>query len=183
MSLDRDISYGVDEHVERLISRHLDGEITPTEQAELDRILVKEPAARVMLDEYRQNDLFAARALRTDLDQASAAPVRHASRRLWLVATGAVLTAAAVIALSFLPIFNPPRNQVANNKAPALNRVQRPAISPRFVDYRNVDLYPRRQFSDVHRDLIGIRGPDPNVIYLFERETQSTKVVPVSGDF
>ena len=115
--------------------------------------------------------------------QVHTAPAHPASRRLWLVATGAVLTAAAVIALSFLPIFNPPRGRLASSTAPALNRVQSPMISPRFVDYRNVDLYPRRQFSDVHRDLIGIRGLDPNVIYLFERETQSTKVVPVSGDF
>lgn len=183
MSTDRDISLGVNDHVERLISRHLDGEITSAQQAELDRILADDPAARAMLDEYRQNDLFAARALRADLGRVKTAPVRHAPRRLWLVATGAVLTAAAVIALSFLPIFHPPRDRVASHRSPVLSTMQSPMISPRFVDYRNVDLYPRQQFSDVHRDLIGLRGLDPNVIYLFERETQSTKIVPVSGDF
>lgn len=183
MSPERDISFGVNDHVERLISRHLDGEITPSRQAELDRILADDPAARAMLDEYRQNDLFASRALRTDIGQVETAPVRHASRRLWLVATGAVLTAAAVIALSFLPILNPPRDRLASHSSPALNNVQSSMISPRFVDYKNVDLYPRQQFSDVRRDLIGIRGLDPNVIYLFERETQSTRIVPVSADF
>lgn len=183
MSTDRDISSGVHDHVERLISRHLDGEITPAQQAELDRILADDPAARAMLDEYRQNDLFAVRALRADIGQVKTATVRHTSRRLWPVAAGAVLTAAAVIALSFLPIFNPPSGRLASNRSPVLSTMQSPMISPRFVDYRNVDLYPRQQFSDVRRDLIGIRGPDPNVIYLFERETQSTRVVPVSADF
>lgn len=183
MSPDRDISLGVHDPIERLISRHLDGEITAAQQAELDRVLADDPAARAMLDEYRQNDLFAARALRTDLGQVKTSPARQAPRRLWLVATGAVLTAAAVIALSFLPIFNPPTGRLASNTAPVLNNVQSPTILPRFVDYRNVDLYPRQQFSDVRRDLIGFRGLDPNVIYLFERETQSTRIVPVSGDF
>jgi hypothetical protein len=183
MSLNQDISFGVNDHVERLISRHLDGEITPGQQAELDRILAGEPAAQAMLDEYRQNDQFAVRALGADIGQVKTPLVRHAPHRLWLVATGAVLTAAAVIALSFLPIFNPPRNRLANNSPPALNNVRPSTIAPRFVDYNNVNLYPRQHFNDVHRDLIGIRGLDPNVIYLFERETQSTNVVPVSGDF
>ncbi len=183
MSPERDISIGVNDHVEGLISRHLDGEITPGQQAELDRILAGDPAARAMLDDYRQNDLFAARALGADIGQVKTAPVRHASGRLWLGTAGAVLTAAAVIALTFLPSFNSPRDRLASNTSPGLNNVQASMISPRFVDYRDVDLYPRQQISDVHRDLIGIRGQDPNVIYLFERETQSTKIVPVSGDF
>ena len=49
MSPNRDISSGVNDQVERLISRHLDGEITPAQQAELDRILTDDPAARAML--------------------------------------------------------------------------------------------------------------------------------------
>jgi hypothetical protein len=189
MNPNRDISFGADDHVERLIARHLDGEITPGQQAELDQILAGDPDARAMLSDYRQNDLFAARALRADIGLAGTTPVQHTPRNVWLVATGAVLAAAAVVALSFLPIFNPPADRLTNNVAPAfdmappVNRLRPTMISPQFVDYRNVDLYPRQQFSDVHRDLIGIRGPDPNVIFLFERETQATKVVPVSGDF
>jgi len=35
----------------------------------------------------------------------------------------------------------------------------------------------------LHRDLIGIPGPNKNTIYILERNVQSTRVAPVSGDF
>jgi len=178
-----DTPYGVDESIERLICRRLDGEISPAQEAELERALAADSAARALLEEYRRNDLLAARALRADLGRRHVQPARRLRHPLWFVAAGAVLTAAAVVAISFLPLFSPSGRRVADNPQRPEHTMKAPVTAPRFIDYRQMEYHPRQRFSDVHRDLIGIRGRNPNVIYLFERQTQSTKVVPISGDF
>ena len=48
----RDNSRDVEERIERLICRRLDGEIDAVEQAELDRILANDPAARDLFNDY-----------------------------------------------------------------------------------------------------------------------------------
>ncbi|MCB9850552.1 MAG: hypothetical protein H6817_07590 [Phycisphaerales bacterium] len=54
----------VNEQLERLISRRLDGELTADEQLELDRELLRNPAARQMLEQYAAIDTLAAEVLR-----------------------------------------------------------------------------------------------------------------------
>lgn len=168
------------ERIERLICRRLDGEITPAEKAELDQILTNDPAARELFDAYQQNDFLAAEALRIDFDNASAVAVRNPNRGFWVAAAGAVLTAAAMVALSFLYYSNPSTNR---------DRVTQHSTQPQspeaghFADYRNFDHQPKQRWDNIYRDLIGIRGDNPNVIYIFERESFSTEVVPISSEF
>jgi len=176
---------GIEPRTQRLISRHLDGELSDLEAAELDSILSSDPAARSLLAEYEALDRLAAEALRFDLAGVRPAAPRRSHRGFWIGAASAVLTAAAVLLLSFLlPSSDGPRDRIAHSRpfAPSERRV--PAVAPsRFVDYRDADFSPKRRFGNVHRDLIGIRGRNPNVIYIFERQRQSSRVVPVSGDF
>lgn len=183
MTFAEDIPHGVLAHEERLICRYLDGEIRPDEQAELDRILTRKPAARALLEEYRRNDRLAMEAVRADIARAMPSPPSRSYRNLRLAATGAVLAAAAMVALSFLPLFYSGGQRVVRNAPLPSRSPLPPAVDGYLVDYQDVDYGPRRRQGDVYRDLIGIRGRDPNVIYVFERRTNSSRVVPISGDF
>ncbi|MFQ5429812.1 MAG: anti-sigma factor family protein [Phycisphaerae bacterium] len=183
---DAHIPDGVDERVEHLISRSLDGEATAAERAELAGIVATDPSLRALLEDYRRIDAMAARALRADFARAHSGAGPRPSRTYWIAAAGAVLAAAAVIAFSFLPMFDSARNRVANRNDPTPS-IARPAQPSgdglHFVDYDNRAYGPRRRVDRVRRDLIGIRGENPNVIYLFERRAKTTRVTPVSGEF
>ena len=192
MNEELDIPTGVDERIERLVCRSLDGELTGDERAELAEILRTNSAARRLLDEYTEIDRLAIRAIRRDLESAKTvvAPAhRDRFRGIRLAAAGAVLAAAAVIALSFLPTLW----TSGSRPTPAGPIAVQPQIPPanigrtgQFVDYREYDALPQQRRQDVYRDLIGIRGKNrknQDVIYVFERNTQATKITPISGDF
>ena len=170
----------IDEAIERLICRSLDGEATAAEQAELECVLAENSAARSLYDEYRHNDVVASAALRAELDNAATATAAGRRRGLWLAAAGVVLGAAAVFALSFVSHVVKTADIVRNDspKSPAVIQ------APTYVDYNPAgDMRPMQRQQVLHRDLIGIPGPNKNTIYILERNVQSTRVAPVSGDF
>ncbi len=172
----------VDERIERLICRSLDAEASPAEVAELEAALSREPAARALFEDYRRNDRWASLALHADV-AASGARRGGRFRAVWVTASAAVLAAAAVVILSFLPIFNRGEPVAVRPPSPTGTGPRLRAPSAAFVDYRNEDYQPRQRLQNVRRDLIGIRGDNPNVIFIIERSTRATQVVPVSGDF
>ena len=53
----------VDERVEHLINRRVDGELTGAESLELDQLLVRSPEARSLLEEYERTYALAREAL------------------------------------------------------------------------------------------------------------------------
>ena len=198
-----DMPPGIDERVERLICRLLDQEATPEERAELAGILARDPAARALFEEYERNDKLAAAALHHDLEVADPPAAQRRYSGWWLGVGGALAAAAAVIVVSFLPgLWSPGRrvaqDQVAQDQVAQDQGAETPVIrpmnpggvsprrvnysSPQWRDYRDVDYRPHRRLRDVRRDLIGIRGKNKNVIYIFERDTHSTRIVPISGD-
>jgi hypothetical protein len=184
----------IDERIERLICRRLDQEITPAEVAELDDALRRDPRARDLFEEYRAIDFIAADALRRD----SARPTGPAGRpgfQGWRrAAAGGLLAAAAVVAFSFLPdLWNSSTVDPAGPAAvsaivsPRPRTIERAPRRPNLLSppaYQEVVGYPPLQrLRNLHRDLIGIRGPNDNVIYILERDARSTRITPVSGDF
>lgn len=188
------IPYDVSEEAERLICRSLDGEITVAQRARLDQILAESPEAMALLSEYEKTDALAVSAMRRELAAQSIhrqqlalqAAVIPFSRKIrpWLVGTaGAILTAAAVVAISFINTPSPKEQPIALNESPGRQTVEIPKVATDLVDYRELDHQPREKWGNVYRDLIGIRGSNPNVIYVIERQTESTKRVPVSSDF
>ncbi len=52
-----------DDHLERLINRKLDGELTEDESLELDKCLIRDPAARQSLEESERIDRLTAALL------------------------------------------------------------------------------------------------------------------------
>lgn len=187
----------VDDRVERLICRFLDNELSPEERAELDFILAKDEAARQLLDEYTENDILARDALLSELDSAKAVVRTGKYRGFVLASAGAILSAAAVIALSFLPSsWSTPSNDIPEQTAVHLPQSMPshaiPHIAdslntanPQFVDYngdyQNTDYLPRRRRQNAYRDLIGVQTND-NVIIILERKRKTTRLSPVSGE-
>lgn len=190
-----DIYSGVNDRVERLINRRLDGEISAADNAELNEALDSSPAARRMLADYERLDATAARVLTYDFDKAKTAarPRQHGGFRL--AAAGAVLAAAAVVALSFLPdLFRAAGRSgsagdvVVAPNAPLFRGEESPrgGFVPQFVDYADIDYMPQERLEDVYRDVIGVRAKDRNnrdVIYIFERNAQNRRIVPITADF
>lgn len=58
----------IDEQLERLIVRSIDGELSEEEQLSLDRELIRNPEARRLMDEYRSMDVACSSALDQWLD-------------------------------------------------------------------------------------------------------------------
>ncbi|HVP13431.1 MAG TPA: hypothetical protein VMV94_19820 [Phycisphaerae bacterium] len=197
-----DMPPGVDERTERLICRLLDGEISFEDRAELDDTLACNPAARLLLEEYRRIDAQAATALRGDFRGVTTAVAPGRRSGLWLATAGGLLAAAAVVALSFLPdLWSGPAKtertgpvQIAGRTdgaivPPSGNLSPYPAGSgfqpsgPRFADYRNLDQRPVLRSRDVQREWIGIPSADMKTIIIIERKAQTTKITPITGDF
>ncbi|GMU35364.1 MAG: hypothetical protein HS101_17780 [Planctomycetia bacterium] len=185
----------VSERAELLICRRLDGELNLEDARELELILAHTPAARRMLADYERLDGLAAAALRADSQNAKTAVAPRRTGGFRLAAAGAVLTAAAVVALSFLPnLWRASRTgdgQVALDQgrvAPTqtMGTPSSTDVAPQFVDYRNMNYQPSRRQQDVLRDVIGVRAKDQknrDVIYIFERNSEATRIIPISGDF
>jgi len=185
---------GIDDRVERLICRCLDQEATPEERAELAGLLLRDAGARRIHAEYRRLDALAAEALRLNTPASGWGRPAGGLGSWWgrwrVAAVGAVATAAAVVAWSFLPLGRQPSNAEPQPMArtpravgPAGDAVQ---ITPRpgwpVGEYQPVDHVPTRHLHHLYRDVIGIRAKDRNVIYLIERSRRSTTIVPISGD-
>jgi hypothetical protein len=179
----------VSERTERLICRMLDSEITDEEQTELNMELRRSASARAMLAEYQSVDARAMVALREDFAGVATASMGGLRRGLWLAAAGAVLSMAAVVALSFLPRWlesdtaSLAQRETSNRPTVASDRIS-PVIRPAtLVDYRDEGVVPTARFHDIHRDVIGIPDPSGDTIYILERNVQSTRMQPISGDF
>ncbi len=183
-----DMSPVSDERIERLIGRHLDGEITADDQAELDALIASRPDVESLLREYARNDALAAEALECDYE-CSMGTARPGGRRGYRLATAAVaLAAAAAIALSIVPHWigrgdiQPTDPGWAGEALVDRPASETPPAGPEFADYRDIDFQPRRRERASWREIIGIRDQETGAIYILERDTRSTRLVPVSGD-
>ena len=185
----------VSERAELLICRRLDGELSLDDAQELEMILAQSPAAQRLLADYERLDGLAATALKVDSQNAKTAVAPRRTGGFRLAAAGAVLTAAAVVALSFLPDLwrasSSGDGLVAieqGRSIPSHTMGVSPStdVSPQFVDYRNMSYQPSRRQQDVLRDVIGVRAKNQenqDVIYIFERNSEATRIIPISGDF
>lgn len=72
----------MDENLERMIARRLDGELTPSEDEAFSRELLREPEARRRMEEYAAADRLAGEALRAAFDRPGGEGVPSA---LWAV--------------------------------------------------------------------------------------------------
>ena len=171
--------------IERLIVRHLDGEITADEDLELSREIIRNPEARRMLEEYQRVDVLAGASLRRALsddgdtfelkpvEPGRAASPRRALRyhRAWLLVSGAI--AAAVLAIVIpRPVLQP------SPEAPAIaERLQSTPTFPANSAPANRSLMRHigsglphgalpRVKRDTGREVFGVMGDDGSIYWI-----------------
>lgn len=127
------------DNLELDITRMLDGELSETERAELDRRLVRDPSAHRLCDAIASADRLADDALRAAVSASSGRggaaglelpPRRRRERKLLLAAAAAIVLAATVGALWYAaqggPMIADLKRKEASNASPS--RADRPAV-------------------------------------------------------
>ncbi|MFH0983188.1 MAG: hypothetical protein V2A79_16840 [Planctomycetota bacterium] len=200
----------LDEHLERQISRALDGELSADERAALDRELLRDSAARRLMERSEQLDALAGEALRSlcseqpsltvALSEMFQRPQGRGYPRAWWLLPAAV--AAAILAM--VSVFSPVSRRGSSPTGPhettwvdggQLPRAQPPSVltAPRRA-MPNGGMIPvgqRPTWTDraIDRGVYGVRGSDGN-IYLIEIHRTRTleqpgtqsRVYPAGGD-
>ena len=173
----------VDNDIERLIVRSLDGELSEDEQLQLNRELIRNPKAQRLMEQYKQIDELAGAALhhvlagdRIPLDPAALPdreqlqPAVRYHRGWWLV-PGAI--AAALLAIVVAQFSATPTTErrladlnggAANTVVPLSDHVRYPAGI-----MRNAGTAVRRSTG---RDVFGVVGEDGSIYWI---EVDSTK--------
>ena len=175
---------GVNEKIERLIVRRLDGELTEDEQLELDRELLRSPEARRLLEDYQRIDSDAAAVLAEVLPDSQTVPeVRLAAPsrsyrgygRFWWVMPAAVAAAVALAVVLTEP--GPSRPQLASQPATAPVKQVQPVSPHRYDDsgvYRAS--YGTNNLSrSVDQNRLYIMGPDGNLYVVDQRHTRTAR--------
>ncbi len=175
----------IDARTEQLINRKLDGELAEGELLELDKLLIRCPQARALLEDYQRHDRLAVEALDAVVARQSAAAGMTESlvksnpwRSVPRLAAACILLAV----LGGLPLARqtsvvaPP---VAGNAQPVMagmNPFAGESAPPRIDG-------PRRQKEQIHRNVFGVFDETTRSVYLLEMDQQQTTVVPVSMSY
>jgi hypothetical protein len=177
---------GIDERIERLIIRRLDGELNADEELELDRELLRSPEARRLLEEHEQIDSVAAAALADVIGEDKTVPVgsqvagpaaRRDTGRFWWVLPAAVAAAVAFAVVWITPeSAGPPVSM-----QPVKRQVSRGVpVVPRVGDpYEDSGVYRVNHGLDqlnrsVDRNRLYILGPDGNLYVVDQQHTRTT---------
>lgn len=199
------------EHLELLITRAIDGELSPADRAILDAELQADPQARALFNEYRGIDAQAHAALQRVIDapRTIKLPVQSSRSprfRPWYYAVPGLLAAAAAVVFFVVPRgaqpgpraheqSQPDTPQIVSTEKPPLKNLvphvpDNPALAgmsvpgAQFVDYVDQpSLQPRRLNRHTTRDWIGVVDDSGQNIYLMQNNHRRTRIVPVRGDF
>ena len=182
----------VDGNIENMIVKRLDGELAEQDELTLDRELIRNPAARDMLESYERIDRLAGAALHdaigtgeTQVD-AHAMPRRAVANRapshrwIWQLATGAI--AAAILAV-FVARFTPGQSP----SKPTIADRMRPEPIPRMIRstpnlpgpenvMRNVGTSDPKMWRDTGREMFGVVGDDGNLYWIGIDRTRTAKL-------
>lgn len=186
----------IDENLECLIVRHLDGELRGDEELVLQRELLRNPQARGLFDEYVVLDRRAAAAaewaVSPRLVGVQVPPARGTvpRTRRWVFAAGGIWLIPGAIAAALLAVFvhraslPPPASPGARV---ASQVVQPPTPIPGQAPegdsslIRTVGSVPQIH-RDSQREILGIVGEDGNIYWIEVDRTRTLKVPQKPGD-
>ena len=182
-----------DDHLERLINRKLDGELTRDESLELDKCLIRDPAARQSLEESERIDRLTAALL----DEVCAvrdeallpATSRTVARRRMRWFGTLPAAAAACVALFFLwPMFSNPPPSSRNVGREVIAKVPvdvelpvlahdsdrpKPAATLASFSDEPAKLRPLREHG-TRLNYYGVLDPETQKLYLLEVKHQTS---------
>lgn len=173
------------EELERLISRHLDGECTPAEAEYLRDLLANDRVARARYHAARELDALARVAMRTALGRPAgvAGAARFRSRGL----RGAALAAAAVLAA--LVWLHPPQGPVSSGDrsvatAAAPSWFAPAPATPDIIESIPVSYErPALRVQGTQQNWIIVPGRDAGTYLVIEVEQVRTHIIGVHRDF
>ncbi|MBP7936261.1 MAG: hypothetical protein KA354_16590 [Phycisphaerae bacterium] len=190
----------IDERLERLINRKLDGELSEAESLELDKLLIRSPEGRAMLEEQGRLDRLAGVSLRAALggDLAGRSVCRRSplewpsrsTRREHLWYGGIGLAAGFLLALLVSSLVMPLRSGNHEEALPpiadsGLNR----DTGPVFADKgQNRELPPSLRditgpWDDVPGQVFGVYDDNSRSLYLLEMSGAPARVTPAHIDY
>ena len=184
----------IDEHLERQISRALDGELTEDERLALDRELIRHPELREAMERSAELDALTGEALGSlfgegpsssgTMSEMPQLPVQNrlSSRpgytRAWWLLPGAVAAAILAVFWMYVPPTQEGRSINRASNGGLVSRNPTPRAGPeapahnsrsRVPNARIVPVNHRPTWTDraIDRGVYGVRGSDGN-IYLIE---------------
>ena len=185
----------VNEHLERMMVRSLDGELSEDDELALNRELIRNPQAHRLMSAYRVVDELSAAAL--DEVTAGAVPEfdgmtwtrtgsskrRTQQGRVWFwLAPGAI--AAALLAM-VVPRPSPTSvERLPIVQAPLMPTFKEGVMSP-FTDGRQDIMHSVRSAPAIHRntgrEIIGVVGDDGNLYWIEVEHTRTVKLPAASS--
>ncbi|MCO6438335.1 MAG: hypothetical protein J5J06_14665 [Phycisphaerae bacterium] len=191
----------IPEHIERLISRRLDGELSEAELLELDRELIRNPQARVYFESLRELEEDCAAALHERFDSmpapgrlhlepaAASGPPRRTGwlrHRGWLLIPGSIAAAFLAMVIPYpKPAVDAPNSTPHVAELPGATGLPSNGAFPvrgtapdngnvmRLADWSRPQI---RRNTD--RGVIGIRGRDGSLFIIEVDYVRSVKAPP-----
>ncbi len=182
-----------DDHLERLISRKLDGELTGDDSLELDKCLIRDPAARQSLEESERIDRLTAALLEEVCavrDEVLLPATSHTVARRRMRWFGAIpAAAAACVAILFVwPMFSNPSPSSRNVGGEIIAKVPadvelpvlahnsdqpKPAATLASFSDEPAKLRPLREHG-TRLNYYGVLDPEAQKLYLLEVKHQTS---------
>lgn len=180
----------MDERLELLMTRKLDGRITPEEELELNRGLIRSPEARAAFEDYARIDALAAEALRTTVrpERHIAMPVAmpHRARfsRLAIRIGGALAACVALVVATMSGLRGAPEPttpaavSIASNPEPAV--AARPVVAAAIDDMVEG---PRRVEQQLSKNVLAIWDEETESLYVLELNDQNRRIEPLTMSY
>ncbi len=176
----------LDECIEHLISRRLDGVLSDDESIELDRAVLRSPEVRAALDAAGRIDDLARRALREgrrDPVGAAVIPPQAGGGRLrrWYgpAAAGLLAAAACVMLATGRQTMRPARDADVRAVAHGSRDTGTPAAGSAGLSSAADAAWEARCAEVVNRDVLGVYDEETRSLYLLEIDR--SQLVPVSA--
>lgn len=183
----------IDERAERLINRKLDGELTADETLELNRLLIRSPEVRSVMESYLLMDEQVGEAVRTVVS----APAAHGAprdisnwsrKRQWWYSFGLVSGLAAAITLAVLLS---QRAAELGGTSPSDPGSIRSAVAARHTPEPTVEYVadtadiegPRHETVSLEREVIGVWDYRSGSLYLLEADVARSLTQPVKVNY
>lgn len=184
----------IDERTEHLITRKLDGELADAESLELNKLLIRDPQARALLEEHARQEQRAGEAIRALVSvwargsMAAEVAAWVPSRRRWWYSLAAISAVAAAFTLAVLlwqrPAAAPdgeamPTDSLVSSGPP--DAVE--PLHPADPGYMPVVEHPRRETDNLEREVIGVWDRQSRSLYLLEADRTDLLVEPVRFNY
>lgn len=184
----------IDDRTEQLINRRLDGALSDAESLELDRLLIRSPEARTLLEDYQRMDGLAVEAMQSVFQESRIdasfrpgtlhrIPPAGAGKR-WNLAMALAVAAMIALVLAGLPSKWRQLHEVEPQLA---DQPTLPAVrmgDPAYVNAPVDEIHGTRdQRQHITRNLIGLMDDKGEGIYFLEVQRKDTTVTPVSFSY